>query len=72
MMYKESLRKLCFFSLWNRKLRGDFISVHNYLTKACKEKVRHASEVHKGRMRSDGHRLEHRKFQVDERRKKSP
>lgn len=35
MMYKESLRKLGFFSLKKRKLREDLIAVFNYLTKAC-------------------------------------
>lgn len=48
-MYKETLRKLGFFSLKQRKSRGDLIAVGSYLTKACGGgRVRRGSEVHEG------------------------
>lgn len=49
MMYKETLRKLGFFSLKQRKSRGDLIAVCSYLTQVCGGgRVRHGSEVHEG------------------------
>lgn len=55
-MNKESLTKLGFFSLKERKSGGDLTAVCRYLRKVCAgDRVRHSSEVHKEMMGSDGH-----------------
>lgn len=64
--YKERLGELGLFSLKKRQLRGDFISVYEYLKGGYQEDISWLCLVlPSNKTRSNGQKLMHRKFQLN-------
>jgi len=64
--YEERLRKLGFFSLKKRRLRGDLRNAFKHLKGGCQQDgSRFFSVVPSNRTRGNGHKLKLRKFHLN-------
>ena len=66
LLYEERLRHLRLFILEKTWLIGDIINAYKYVKGRCQEnRVRLSSLVPNNRTRENGHKLEHRKFNLN-------
>jgi len=64
--YEEGLRELDLFSLKKRRLKGDLRNAYKYIEGGCQEDgARLFSVVPSNRTRGNGHKLKHKKSQLN-------